>query len=103
MDEVNFVVTLKVEYGWFYQWMEGNKAQMKTLDKQAFCEFEKITSDGDNGIGSKEGERSSPSEFQFSSVQLLSCVQLFATPWTAARQSSLSITNSQNLLKLMSI
>lgn len=41
MDEVNFVVTLKVEYGWFYQWMEGNKAQMKTLDKQAFCEFEK--------------------------------------------------------------
>ena len=39
----------------------------------------------------------------FSSVQLLSCVQLFATPWTAARQSSLSITNSQNLLKSMSI
>ena len=37
------------------------------------------------------------------SVQLLSCVQLFATPWTTARQASLSITNSQNLLKLMSI
>ena len=37
------------------------------------------------------------------SVQLLSPVQLFATPWTAARQASLSITNSQNLLKLMSI
>ena len=37
------------------------------------------------------------------SVQLLSCVQLFATPWTAARQDSLSITNSQSLLKLMSI
>ena len=33
----------------------------------------------------------------------LSCVQLFATPWTAARQASLSITNSQVLLKLMSI
>ena len=31
---------------------------------------------------------------QFSSVQLLSCVQLFGTPWTAARQASLSITNS---------
>ena len=31
-----------------------------------------------------------------------SCVPLFATPWTAARQASLSITNSQNLLKLMS-
>ena len=39
----------------------------------------------------------------FSSVQSLSHVQLFATPWTAARQASLSITNSQSLLKLMSI
>ena len=37
------------------------------------------------------------------SVQSLSCVQLFATPWIAARQASLSITNSQSLLKLMSI
>ena len=37
------------------------------------------------------------------SVQSLSRVQLFATPWTAARQNSLSITNSQSLLKLMSI
>ena len=42
-------------------------------------------------------ERSPPS------VQLLSCVQLFATSWTAARQASLSITNSRSLLKLMSI
>ena len=40
---------------------------------------------------------------QFSSVQLLSCVRLFATPWTAARQASLSITNSQSLLRLMPI
>ena len=39
----------------------------------------------------------------FSSVQLLSCVHLFVTPWTAVRQASLSITNSQNLPKLMSI
>ena len=39
----------------------------------------------------------------FSSVQSLSCVRLFETPWTAARQASLSITNSQSLLKLMSI
>ena len=36
---------------------------------------------------------------QFSSVQLLSCIQLFATPWTVACQTSLSITNSQSLLK----
>ena len=37
------------------------------------------------------------------SVQLLSCVRLFVTPWTAACQASLSTTNSQSLLKLMSI
>ena len=37
------------------------------------------------------------------SVQSLSHVQLFATPWTAASQASLSITNSWNLLKLMSV
>ena len=35
--------------------------------------------------------------------QLLSCVRLFETPWTAARQASLSFTNSQSLLKLLSI
>ena len=40
---------------------------------------------------------------QFTSVQLLSRVQFFATPWTAARQASLSVTNSQSLLKLISI
>ena len=39
----------------------------------------------------------------FHLVQLLSCVRLFATPWTATRQASLYITNSRNLLKLMSI
>ena len=38
----------------------------------------------------------------FSSVESLSCVQLFLTPWTAACQASLSITNSWNFLRLMS-
>ena len=37
---------------------------------------------------------------QFSQVQSLSCIQLFVTPWTAAHQASLSITNSRSLLKL---
>ena len=41
--------------------------------------------------------------YQFGSIQALSHVQLFETPWTAAHQASLSITNSQSLLKLMSI
>ena len=40
---------------------------------------------------------------QFSPVQSLSCVQLFAMPWPAERQASLSITNSWSLLKLMFI
>ena len=43
------------------------------------------------------------SSVQFSSVQSLSRVRLFATPWTAALQASLFITNSQSLLKLMSM
>ena len=38
----------------------------------------------------------------FSSVQSLSCVRLFATPWTVAHQASLSITNSWSLLKFIS-
>ena len=40
---------------------------------------------------------------QFSSVQWLSCVWTFVTPWIAAHQASLSITNSRSLPKLMSI
>ena len=41
--------------------------------------------------------------YTHSSVQSLSCVQLFATPWTTAHQASLSITNPQSLPKLISI
>ena len=44
-----------------------------------------------------------PQLSQFSSVQSLSCVQLFVTAWTATHQASLSITNSWSLLKLTSI
>ena len=44
-----------------------------------------------------------PSPVQFSLIQSLSRVQLFTTPWIAARQASLSITNSQSSLRLMSI
>ena len=41
--------------------------------------------------------------YDFSSVELPSCVQLFVSPWTATHQATLSITNSQSLFKLMSI
>ena len=40
---------------------------------------------------------------QFSSVQSLSCVRLFVTPWIAAHQASLSITNSWSLFRLLSL
>ena len=48
-------------------------------------------------------EKSTPTTVYFSSVQSISHVQLFAIPCTAAHQASLSITNSQSLLKLTSI
>ena len=47
--------------------------------------------------------RAEVGEHQFSSVQSLSRDRVFATPWIAARQASLSITNSRSLLKLMPI
>ena len=55
--------------------------------------------------GMTEGQSVShaPTAVQFSSVQSLSHVRLFATPWTAAHQASLSITNSRSPLKLLSI
>ena len=53
--------------------------------------------------GSSKGQKVLHWRVQFSSVQSLSRVWLFETPWTAAPQASLSITNSQSLRKLMSI
>ena len=50
-----------------------------------------------------KNSQNTKNETHISSVQSLSRVRLFATPWTAARQASLSITNSQGLLKLMPI
>jgi len=49
------------------------------------------------------GLKESDTTKQLSSIQSLSRVQLSATPWTAAHQASVSITNSRNLLKLMSM
>ena len=59
--------------------------------------------DLDPQSASKMTHPDTPWQFQFSSVQSLSCVRLFVTAWTAAHQASLSIINSQSLLKLISI
>ena len=58
---------------------------------------------GDRDLNQSEKHVLYTTPHQFSPVKSLSHVQLFATPWTAAHQASLSITNSQSLLKLMSI
>ena len=49
------------------------------------------------------GIETSPPVTSIAQGQLLSCIRLFATPWTAASQASISIFNSQSLLKFMSI
>ena len=64
--------------------------------------FYKLCKGNFGKLGIKKEERMRDCS-QLSSVQLLSRVQRFATPWMAARQASLSITNSRSLLKLMSI
>ena len=53
--------------------------------------------------GSPGWEDALPHQNCHSRIQLLGCVQFFATPWTAAHQASLSITDSRSLLKLMSV
>ena len=79
--------------------MEESKEQLKSSLMNNKEESEKaslklnIQKSYDHGIWSH----------QFSSVQSLSCVLLFATLWTTAHQASLSITNSWSLLKLVSI
>ena len=62
-----------------------------------------MTLRGGTGGGRKAQEGGVHIYLYISSVQLISCVQLFVTPWTAAHQVSLSITNSRSLLKLISI
>ena len=76
----------------------------KTEYEQVGCDLSKrmgtnSSDDSDNNVSSTQ----SLSLSQFSSVQLLCRVWLFVTPWTVARQASLSITNSRSLLKLMPI
>ena len=62
-----------------------------------------IRSPGGGGGGERDLGLLRRKSVQFSSVQSLSRVRLFVTPWIAARQASLSITNSRSLLKLTSI
>ena len=64
---------------------------------------EQVTRSWRSNKDTSAGPSDQPELFQFGSVQSLSHVRLFAIPWTAACLASLSITNSQRLLKLTSI
>ena len=76
--------------------MAESKVEQKSLLMKVKEESEKV--------GLKLNiQKSQIGSHQFSSVQLLSRVRLFMTSWTTACQASLFITNSQSLLKLMSI
>ena len=77
-----------------------NKATGKSCPSWIILHLTSSGSSNHVGIQRKDDWLPTPS---VSSVQSLSHVQLFATPWTAARQSSLSITISWSLLKLMSM
>ena len=77
--------------------MAESKEELKSLLMKVKEESEKV------GLKLSIQKTKIMASSPISSVQLLSRVQLFATPWTATCQASLSITNSRNLLKLMSI
>ena len=80
----------------------GGVIQVKEIvaqrDRRFRCQSDIKKTSNENNIGSDR-----KSQDQFSSVQSLSCVRLFVTPWTAAYQASLSTTNSQSLLRLLFI
>ena len=79
----------------------GNRLQSPRPSQSSKGQFQTVANQGrEEMLKQGRGSQETMSSVQFS--RSVSRVQLFATAWTAARQASLSITNSQNLLKLMS-
>ena len=77
------------------------KSNWRTLSEITDLHSSKVIRLSESKIKQKNGFR--VKRIRGQSVQSLSCVQLLMTPWTTAHQASLSFTNSQSLLKLMSI
>ena len=94
--ESNKYVYMKAIYA--YKIKQMNKCIVNNRNQAYYCWTERLQISMEERLS-----YSTCFEIQFSSVQLLSCVRLFATPWIAARQASLSITNSQSSLRLTSI
>ena len=82
---------------------QNHYANWKKLDNKQLIQFSMRKKQPNQKVGRRPKQTILQRRHQFSSVQLLSSVWLFATPWTAAHQASLSITNSRSWLKLMSI
>ena len=82
---------------------QGNKETTSAFQPESLLHPIFVSREGKALNAGRVNTRLLPSPKVKFSVQLLSHVLLFATPWTAACQDSLSITNSQSLLKLMSI
>ena len=84
------------QYATGYQWRNNSRKNEEMEPKQKQHPVVDVTGDGSKVRCCKE-------QYCISSVQSLSRVRLFATPWIAARQASLSITNSWSSLRLTSI
>ena len=84
----------------------GIKTARRNINNLRYADDTTLMAESEDDLKSllmKVKEESEKVGLKLSSVQLLSQVQLRATPWTAARQASLSITNSQSILRFMSI
>ena len=89
---------------WFYQGLKGVQKRKKAIEYKVRIQKKKKTKNKNPTLSLKNMLASlSNNIISISSIQSLNRVWLFVTPWTAACQASLSITNSRSLLKLMSI
>ena len=88
------------------RWLDGmslSRLWELVMDRETWGTTVHRVAKSQTGLKQNHSTRSLFNLPQFNSVQSLSDVRLFVTPWTAARQTSPSITSSQSLLKLMSI
>ena len=89
---------------WFpLGWTGWISLKSKGLSRDIWISSDEMDETGADYTEWNKPERKIPIQYQFSSVQLLSRVRLFVTPWIAAHQASLSITNSRSSLRLTSI
>ena len=98
----DFIKTLKRQFAPVAYYLHLERPKYSSIRKQYHMK-ELYSMCGQHGLWIQSFKVLRFGVVQFSSVQLLSRVWLFATPWIPAHQASLSITNSRSLLKLMSI